>query len=335
MVAKIFRTRKLSRAKWENLKKITSSDSFLRYSWAILPSKLLYYDREGCYPAGFLEAYVNTNCNLSEAELYLGNIDLPDEILDTRLSDTLEIAIKVTRQVCVLNCCGFLVSDFNIRNFSFPVNKKAAIQMWDTDSFAYGSYFSDFWDGNNMSIDYDTSQKKNAIRFCNEALYQFVFSLLSLGDHPISGSSGSFKYENSEYIAYFRKKLFPENLWKLFFDMFRGNCEPSPTLLLFELCQAKDVLRRNDTNHTYKQLLAEELAIIRKMRDTESEEDMEGATEEDIIEQHSEQSAEVLQYHRESAEQEINEGVSPFVLFLLFILTVILVVLAYFCFFGD
>ena len=279
-----------------------------------------------------------TKYNLGELELYLGELDLPDEILETRVSDTLELAIKITRQVCALNGAGFLISDFNICNFAVPVNESAAIQMWDTDSYGYGGYFGDYWDGSTMSRVYDVTRKREAIQFCNEALFQFIFTLISLGDRPFSQFDSEYKYDDSQYNGLFRRRLFPDNLWKIFDQVFSGKADPSAHQLLYELCTAQEDLKKNPgKDRSYKVILAKELEIIRLTNEERKKQfEKEVSADADLPQNIPDQpeSTEVKQENKEAeyADEE-NGGLSPILAFLLFFASIALVILGYFCFF--
>lgn len=166
--------------------------------------------------------------------------------------------MKVVRQVCYLNNFGFFVSDYNLGNFATIRNNDKYIQMWDTDSFGYDTFFSGYCSGDKTTKEYDISTKEGAIDFCSEALYLFAFSLLSLGDSPMSEFSGKFKYDNPNYIALYRKRLFPQNLWQLFRDVFTGKKLPSAETLLRQLSLALENLKKSPAeDQTYGELLGD------------------------------------------------------------------------------
>ena len=254
MVAKIFKRGMLRKDKFDSLLKLQGINERMDISWALFPLDILYYDSAKQFPAGFTQSYLETKENLDDNPLYLG--DLPDEYLDTRLSATVELALKVVRQVRYLNQYGFFISDYNMGNFAIRNDTDSVIQLWDTDSFGYSQFFSGYSSGYRTSQTYDTSCKTGAIEYCNEALYLFVFSLLSLGDAPISEFSGKFKYDKPDYQLMYRKNLIPERLWELFEEVFRGEKVASVEVLLQYLAETLEELNADpDKNKTYQELL--------------------------------------------------------------------------------
>lgn len=102
--------------------------------------------------------------------------------------------------------------------------------------------------------EYPINTKRGVLDFCNEAIYSFVFTLLSLGDTPLFDYNGKFKYDDPSYIPRDRSRLFPANMLKLFEAVYRRVKEPSVPVLLMELIKASRML--NETGvHTYGQLL--------------------------------------------------------------------------------
>lgn len=273
LIAKVFKKGKLSREKLANILDLVGMNEKMGISWAIFPRDILYYDEACTIPAGFIEKYVKTDENLDRNPLFLGDINLPERYLNMRQSTAIELAIKIVRQVCYLNSYGFFISDFNIGNFATVANNNKTIQMWDTDSFGFNNYFSGYCAGNQTSCEYDTTKKLGAIDYCIDALYLFVFSLLSLGDPPISEYSGKFKYDNPNYPFLFRKCLFPDNLWELFTEIFRGGKVPSAETLLEHLSVAYNDLSENPSkNKTYGELLAVQLTKVQPAGNTNSNE---------------------------------------------------------------
>lgn len=253
LIAKIFKKDKLSVSKYKNILRTQNINRILEIPWALFPMDMVYHDAACTIPAGFTESYARTKGNVDDNPLYLGDLDLPDVYLNTHLSASLELCLKVVRQVHYLNSYGFLVSDFNMGNFALVQDNSECIQMWDTDSFGYENFFSGYCAGNQTSREYDITKKDGAIDFCSEALYLFAFSVLSLGDAPISEFSGKFKFDNPNYGALYRKELFPGNLWKLFEQVFRGEKPASVEVLLQQLHMALYQCKTNDP--TYKELL--------------------------------------------------------------------------------
>ena len=272
LVAKIFKKDKLPPQKYVNIKAVQGANRILDVPWALFPIDVLYYDPECRIPAGFTEGQANTKGDLDEHPLYMGDLDIDECYLDTRITQTLETCIRIVRQVKYMNVYGFLLSDFNAGNFAMVEDCADSLQMWDTDSFGYGTFFSGFYSGNRTSREYDISRKMGAMGFCNEQLYLLIFSLLSLGDYPINEKNGTFKYDDSEYYALFRQSFFPGSLWNLFRDVFGNGKLPSVDMLLCELHNALNVYRNNRMlDKSYAELLEPIYAAYDEYEDEESD----------------------------------------------------------------
>ncbi len=240
LVAKIFKKDKLTADKYHHIQQISGINSMLHIDWAVFPEEVLYYDAGCNTPAGFTEKYVPSGKNLDASGLFVGDpFNITAEELRMRQSDLIEICLEAGTQVRFLNTFGFCISDFNLANFSVPENKKRILQMWDTDSFGYKSYFGNFFSQHYTEsknhVKYDTNDKEGVIEICNDAFYQFVFLILSLGDAPISEVKETFKYDNPQYPSVRKKEFFPISLWKHLEEVFRGIKPPSIEYLLHEL----------------------------------------------------------------------------------------------------
>ncbi len=254
LAAKVFKPGKFSSGKYQAILRNQGVNAQMEAPWANFPIELLYYDAACTRAAGFTETYTVCSGDLDANPLYLGDLDSLGGELDTKLSETIELCERVVRQVGFLKQYGFLVSDFNLGNFAFRTDGN--MQMWDTDSFGSGRYFSGFCSGARLMREYDTSQKEEAMDFCTDALYQFVFSMLSLGDTAISDFSGKFKYDNVNYGARYRREFFPDNLWSLFEKTFRGEQPASGELLLAELNRSeKELTETAGLNLSYRLIL--------------------------------------------------------------------------------
>lgn len=256
LIVKAFKKGRLDDNKYKNIRAIQGINKLLGVEWALFPVDFVYRDSQCTILVGITEKYGRTLGNLDKNPLYLGNLDISNTYLNTRISESLELCLKIVRQVRYLNNYGFMISDFNMGNFAEPENGPDRIQMWDTDSFGYNQYFSGYCSGNETSREYDTTKKLDAIGFCNESLYVFAFSVLTLGDAPISEYDQSFKYDKPEYLGGFRRNFVPENLWTLFESVFRGEKEPSVEILQQQMQIAlQNCVANPDRNKTYLELL--------------------------------------------------------------------------------
>ncbi|MEE0954244.1 MAG: hypothetical protein U0L49_00340 [Eubacterium sp.] len=262
-IAKIFKKDKLSADKFQNIKALVAMKEKPDTDWAVFPENVLYYDADLSKPAGFTEHFVNAGGNLDGNPLFLGDpFNVPDEYLEKKQSYAIEICLKIVRQVCYLNTLGFFISDYNLGNFAPSLTDGNRMQMWDTDSFGYGSYFGKFFSPDyvesSLHTPYDIKTKEGAVSICNDALYQFVFMILSLGDSPISERKKSFKYDNPSYFAQFKRKFFPKSLWNHMEEVFRGTKPPSAEALMHRLLYTLRMLKENpNADKTFRQLFIE------------------------------------------------------------------------------
>ena len=242
-IIKVFKKDKLSATKLKNIRTIAGIDDDLKIEWAKFPSEVVYFDNSRKVPIGFIENRISVGENLDNNSLYWGDpFSIEENYLNKKISYSIDICLKVVRQVCYLNSYGFYISDFNMRNFAISKMSSDMIQMWDTDSFGYhnffGRYFSPEYKECKNHTPYDINKKEGAIAISEDALHQFVFKVLALGDSPISEFKKTFKYDNNEYPNIVRKAFFPSNIWNYLADVFRGNKEPSSEMLLYELSTA-------------------------------------------------------------------------------------------------
>lgn len=239
-VVKVFKGDAFDKYKLDQIQKHCSNPFLRQIDWALFPIKVVYYDDACLQPAGFLEKFFNKTTPLAENPLYLGDLNAIDVKSDKRIKNTLDKCIQIVSQVSLLGFLGFCVSDFNIRNFDEIIDDENHIQMWDTDSFGYQTYFSPWTSGNVMTRKYDLTQKSEVLDFCTENLYEFIFTLLSLGDYPLN-QDRQFKYSNPNYGGCFRKEFIPNNLFNLFNVAFSTGTFPSTEVLLYELLEAKKI----------------------------------------------------------------------------------------------
>lgn len=248
-ILKVFKPGELRANKLNNLKKLVGINERLKIDWAQFPDEFVYYDKSCVNPAGVVEKYIDTNTNLSSNPLFGGTPDLEDQDLQlfarqTRISDCINLCIKVVRQVYYLNCFGFYISDYNLDNFATLINQEQVIQMWDTDSFGFGDFFGEMCEQKTkLSRNYDTSNKIEAIDMCNEALCSFVITILSLGEKPI-GKKGGFKFDNPNFADIWKKDLIPTRIFEYLRGVYNKERIPSPETLLFTLVQSLDDIKK-------------------------------------------------------------------------------------------
>ena len=239
-IAKIFRTGTLTPGKILHLNQITEAARHISAPWALFPTDTLYRDETRRIFAGILENYAGDSRMLFESRLYQGDFSSPEES-SMRLSDNLRLCLNLVRQVCFLNHYGFFVSDFNLKNFALREKEPGRVLMFDTDSFGFQNYFSGFRAAGITTANvYDTKTKRGALKFCDDALYIFAFSILSLGSPAIYEDKQSHKRVfrfDEEIPDYNRKYLFPERLWRLFEDSFHNGKFFSAEMLLRELSE--------------------------------------------------------------------------------------------------
>ncbi len=252
-IAKVYTDEKMLYAKYYNNYNIVGKNEELDCDWVQFPAKILYHDPQCTNPAGFTETFIHSREKLADIPLFTGDVLSPEDG-NRHLDYAVDIVLKVVRQVIYLNYRGFYFSDYNLRNFSLLDNPKF-IQMWDSDSFGYRDYFSNYFSGQQMTRDYYATDKKTAIDACMEALYVFAFYILALGFEPI-GQDMKFKFDSPNCVGKDREILFSRGLWKLFEDVFHGKRLPSETVLLKELSEYLETLRSNpEYNPTYNYVL--------------------------------------------------------------------------------
>ena len=252
-IAKIFRTGNLTPGKCRHLRQITETARRIDAPWALFPTDTLYRDETRQVFAGILEDYAENSHTLYERRLYQGDLSSAKE-LSMKLSENLSLCFNIVRQICFLNHYGFFISDFNLKNFALSEKEPNRVLMFDTDSFGFQNYFSGFRAaGSSTANVYDTATKRGALGFCDDALYVFVFTLLSLGSPPIYEKEQVRVFRFDENIKDdFTRCLFPERLWRLFEKAFRERKSFSAEMLLRELTEAlRDLEKHPEDNFEY------------------------------------------------------------------------------------
>ena len=162
----------------------------------------------------------------------------------------MKLCLKIVRQVAFLNCHGFFISDYNVRNFALCEEQPDHVLMFDSDSFGYGNFFGNIFAGNStLSRNYDARYKQDALTACDDALYVFIFSRLSVGDAPIFlnqyTQARTFRYDKQNDKEFRRKYLFPERVWDVFESAFHGETAFSVPILLWALSESLKYLEQH------------------------------------------------------------------------------------------
>ena len=185
----------------------------------------------------------------------------------------MKISMKCSANLCKNHKNTFKTgfSDFNLKNFALSEKEPNRVLMFDTDSFGFQNYFSGFRAaGSSTANVYDTATKRGALGFCDDALYVFVFTLLSLGSPPIYEKEQVRVFRFDENIKDdFTRCLFPERLWRLFENAFRDRKSFSAEMLLRELTEAlRDLENHPEDNFEYASKLdaiSEEISLNQKV----------------------------------------------------------------------
>lgn len=239
-IAKVFRPGNLTPEKCGHLWDLTEAAKTVYAPWCYFPTDVLYRDERRMRMTGIIEDYAKDSQTLYDRHRY-------ERDLSSKLSDNLRICRNLVRQVCYLNHYGFLVSDYNLKNFALRDSDPDSVLMFDTDSFGYKNYFSGFQAaGTSTANNYDTKIKKEAFNFCDDSLYVAVFTILSLGNPPIYANENErlFRYDENVEDKYVRN-FFPPRLWSLFEDSFRNRNEFSPAMLLLKLNESLERLEQH------------------------------------------------------------------------------------------
>ena len=228
--------------------------------WIPFPTALLSLDADGNNPVGILEPYVK-NCHPVYSEKLHRGRDPDSADLTLKFSDVLRFCRCLVAQVLFLNHYGFFVSDCNFLNFAISPDYPGRVMMFDSDSFGYGSFFSELFDGNNsLSRNHNTDLKAETLDYCDDALYVLVFDLLALGTTPIQAENGRrlFKFDNPYFLEVYKKNLFPRALWNIFQAAFHGKTPLSTPLLLWALKEAEnDIQKSPEKDFLYEKKLEE------------------------------------------------------------------------------
>lgn len=248
-VAKIFLPKHLTVLKIRHIQNLIGLNRRLNLPWTLFPLELLYKDPDGTNPIGYVMLRAGgKRCIKDVVDIqYTYPLSYEPErhenLMRRNYSDYLRVSLMLARQCLLLSTYGILPSDYNPGNYAEYLPAETQLRergvagkllyMWDTDSFHYKFYFNDRW----WSVDLTPVGKhRSAAIACAEALYQAVFSALTLGMCPF--------YERNRDLPRFgtiptdrRHQFFfiPENLRELFHDVLFSGQPPSISRLVMEL----------------------------------------------------------------------------------------------------
>ena len=267
--AKIFHEERLTRHKIRHVEKLVEfhrqlSDAQMDLSWLLLPSELLYAEAESKNQVGYLMTKAENNeklTNVLPVDMPIGEL-LWNLNCTTSYKEYLYLAWLITHQVSYLKTYNLWPSDFNLENFALcdPKQENSSapshyrkLYMWDTDSICWNGYMDrgtsegvekHWYLSNRWARDQHPPEGKYYTKeyrideACAISLYQCVFYILSLGMYPYGKyrqDSDQFCFdqltlEDRDYVFFI-----PENLRKLFHDVFVCRHAPSVPCLLYEL----------------------------------------------------------------------------------------------------
>lgn len=274
--AKIFHEDRQTLNKMRHIMKLVQFHEQLRrenmdLDWLLLPTELLYMemtDEDGAYlsPVGYLMNKAN-NTNVLKNVLRLKNMHVGGLLwknnCSTPYEEYLHMAWMITHHAAYLKTYNLWPSDFNPENFSLcdPKNKKSTLPshykklyMWDTDSICWNGYIdhstseglekhryiSDRWAPN---LEPPMKDYKIEEESCANALYQCVFYILTMGKCPYGNNRRDperFCFDRLSLEERDRFFFIPENLRRLFHDVFVCGNPPSVPCLLYELERARN-----------------------------------------------------------------------------------------------
>lgn len=255
VLAKVLHSHKRTYERAKNISDLKEFSDKGACDWATMPLEVLYIP-ETMRPIGYVMKFIKNPRVLGASAQYAGDLSDPDCNLNQRISETIDLCVKIARQILFLNHYGILTFDFNTDNFVFPADPDGEMIIWDTDSLGYNSYISNASaPSSSITRVYDLQKKNDCIQYSYDKLYQGIFNLLSLGDNPLDEDTREYRYLDPNYHSHFRRAFIPERVLQLFDDVFYREYPFSPEELLFELVTASESLKRIPANDkTYAEL---------------------------------------------------------------------------------
>ena len=233
LIAKVFKASALTKGKVENVRRLLQLQQTLRIEWAALPVALLYRDAACQEPAGYLMVRAASGKKLAVIKNYHRKAVWPTKS-SLPFSDILQLALQLAQQVLYLSLYDMWPADYNWENFGLPQDGSAMLYMWDTDSFCHADHGLTA-----KAQDLYSDDSMHPAKQCADFLYQRVFSILTLGHSPFldknPDSPKVFRFNGLFRTNYFLCFYIPENLRRLFFQVFLCGYEPSVEALVQEL----------------------------------------------------------------------------------------------------
>lgn len=231
--AKIFRKVRLTQNKMRHVERLLECGKDLDLDWALFPTELLYADQDCQIPVGYLMPKAGNTVDISKS-LRLSAQSKSEKRRkknsDKRYYEYLYLALMITRQVAYLKSYNIWPSDYTAANFALfwphPLkpgelpNGYTKLYMWDTDSFCWKGYQSNRWC---VNLEPRSGYGGSVEQMCSDALYQRVFSILTLDEYPFGlnrTNPPSFSFYHVEPERRRRFFYIPTNLRRLFYDAF-------------------------------------------------------------------------------------------------------------------
>lgn len=275
-VAKIFYPKFLTMGKIRHVQNLIGLNRKLKLPWTLFPLELLYKDPDGANPVGYVMLRAGGEGHIEDVEdiQYTYQLcyesDWHGSLMKKSYSDYLRVTLMLARQCLLLATCGILPSDYHPRNYAEfsqgggrlreSSEKDKLLYMWDTDSFFYKFYFSERWWSEELV---PVWKHRSAAQACAEALYQAVFSALTLGMSPFfEGNKDRPRFDTIP--AKHRHQFFfiPENLRGLFHDVLFCGQLPSIPRMVTELTIALEEAERKKL--TLEDVYAEADQLVRE-----------------------------------------------------------------------
>lgn len=254
----------LTQQKFQNIINLYGLGKDWDVDWMSLPRTIVYADQDLTKPVGYLMKKVKGRF-LHYVKLFdNGDINLKFiEDCNVTVKDVLKICIQFVSQFMFLTANGVNLLDFNEKNFAlhYDNNGQIIINMVDTDSYCYDEYVCDYPTyASSLSRKYDLNDKLNIIKVSDESLFVFIFTKLMLNPDFKPIIKKEFRFSDKKLAEYHLNdkirdltmwETLPENIQKLYKNVFDNKHLPSVSVLLYELDYA---LNQSIANKKYSDL---------------------------------------------------------------------------------